>query len=317
MKPKPNADTQARVDATDQAGLAKAKADAAAVSLERWRAMAEGIGVDDVRFKFDQRGITITLRGTHNRRTVESEVVCPPGQPFPLYAAVSLSRFERAMQGGGKSVEDFAWHVAPELSKPAHFKMLDDEQHARDGTAYPPEPDCPGVIASIDLKPPERLPMTVEDIGDDKIKIGPTPGTELDDRVPQPTPEKAAEMRDLFYNLEREPAPRERLLAPETREPVDPIAAEAQRMLEGMGRGHVEAHDKAKRAEEIAARSNPIDIHKPPPAGAGARRPLSLPLCKQCKAQPVYQLGAEFCGGACAKQWHMATTAAARGIKLP
>jgi len=65
-------------------------------------------------------------------------------------------------------------------------------------------------------------------------------------------------------------------------------------------------HDKATAAEiaKRAAYSQHGDIRKPAPAGAGKRKPLGLPLCKQCETQPVYQATAEFCGSACARQWH-------------
>jgi len=68
-------------------------------------------------------------------------------------------------------------------------------------------------------------------------------------------------------------------------------------------RGFATIPGKEQQAAEIAKRAKPVDIHKAPPAGAGQRRPLSVPLCKQCKAQPVYQPTAEFCGAACAKAW--------------
>jgi hypothetical protein len=68
----------------------------------------------------------------------------------------------------------------------------------------------------------------------------------------------------------------------------------------------IEADGKARAAEiaKRAAHSQHGDIRKPAPAGAGKRKPLSLPLCKQCEAQPVYQPNAEFCGSACARRWH-------------
>jgi len=61
----------------------------------------------------------------------------------------------------------------------------------------------------------------------------------------------------------------------------------------------------AMKAAEIAKRSSPVNIHKPPPAGAGQRRPLALPLCKQCKAQPVYNASADVCSAECAKPYYM------------
>lgn len=58
----------------------------------------------------------------------------------------------------------------------------------------------------------------------------------------------------------------------------------------------------------LEAAKNPVAVSK--------RKPLNMPMCKQCKNQPVYNVSAEFCGGECAKQWHIAATAKARGVKL-
>lgn len=37
--------------------------------------------------------------------------------------------------------------------------------------------------------------------------------------------------------------------------------------------------------------------------GVGKRKPLSLPMCKNCKEQPIAYLGGEFCGSECAQAW--------------
>lgn len=216
MKPKPNPDTQARVDATDQARLAKAKADAAELTLDRWLAMARNVGVTSVRFNVNNEGITIRLKGHVDRRNVSLDQLCPHGQPLSLYASLAVSRFEQSMSSRG----------------------------------------------GYDAPLPDEIAATVE----------------LDDRVPQ-----------------------------------QPVDDEARSLLSAA----TTERERARQAAEIARRSNPINIHKPPPAGAGERRPLSLPLCKQCESQPVYQQDAEFCGGSCAKQWHVASVAAMRGVKLP
>ena len=63
--------------------------------------------------------------------------------------------------------------------------------------------------------------------------------------------------------------------------------------------------DAELRAKAIAARAG--NTSKPPAAGAGQRKPLALPLCKECKSQPVYKPAAEFCGAECAKDWHVRT----------
>ena len=46
-------------------------------------------------------------------------------------------------------------------------------------------------------------------------------------------------------------------------------------------------------------------LNKKAAAEAAKRKPLKLPLCKQCKAQPVQNAGDEFCGYFCARDWHV------------
>lgn len=84
-----------------------------------------------------------------------------------------------------------------------------------------------------------------------------------------------------------------------------PFVLHAVAALEAFRSGTVEA------PAAPAKRPNPTSIHKDPPQGAGARKALGLPLCKQCEAQPVYQLHAEFCGAECAKAWFTANAASA------
>lgn len=38
---------------------------------------------------------------------------------------------------------------------------------------------------------------------------------------------------------------------------------------------------------------------------AAKRKPLKLPLCRQCRAQPVQTASDEFCGHFCARDWHV------------
>jgi hypothetical protein len=216
MKPKPNPDTQAAVDAADLAGIAKAKADAAELTLDRWHTMLTTAGVADTRFEVRTDGIKITLRGIVGRRSVAVDVLAPKGQPFPLYCMIALHDFE---QGTDKRSPEFVESAT-----------------------------TPGVeVARVaDMSRPDFMPAA------DKIVARPTKCA----HDPADVPSKPAE-------------------------------------------------ELAARAADIAKRSSPIDIAKPPPAGAGKRRPLSLPLCKQCNAQPVYQPHAEFCGAECSKAWHM------------
>lgn len=224
MKPKPNPDTQARVDATDQAALAKMKADTAELTLAHWRAMCENAGVRDVRFAFDDKGgIRIVLRGVRNRRTVEIDQTCPAGQPFPLHAVLALHAFDNEITPD-----------APYLGTP----------HTMVGEGTPEAHATPPVLEV------------------ERTATGEIDHVSIEGRVE--VPEKCA-------------------------------------------------HDPADRAAEIAKRARPVDIYKPPPAGAGQRRPLSLPLCKVCKAQPVYNASAEFCGAECARKFY--TDKAAQAVK--
>ena len=124
----------------------------------------------------------------------------------------------------------------------------------------------------------------------DHIKIE----THLDDRVPQD-------------------------VTPEERQAFDK-AVDEHRAAGGYEGEWDRAQQRARAAKAAELATQPVkhgNITKPAPAGAGQRKPLSLPLCKQCKAQPVYTEGAEFCGGACAKQWHMNSVAQTQGVKLP
>jgi hypothetical protein len=434
LKPKPNPATQARIDAADQAAIAKAKADTAELSLAHWHAMLINAGVTRVHIVVDAGGTKITLRGSRERRFVESVTECPKGQPFPLYCMIALREFEqghaaidavvpppaererlvqlddqgepkrvfeyeRTMPGMIDHVEiDCAVDMTPgtelddRVPQPAqavaeYLKGQDEvppepikpqpaerqeiaelnrnlEERISRGVAFvkapqPTQPvdafvdECqkfvptedapqpaqavdvtsPARIASGELAPDpknetfeeyqsrvadeqrapgyppmleaeravrlacayateaagialERLPMTVEDNGDGTINIGPAPGTELDDRVPQPA-QAVAEYLKGQDEVPPEIQPAGRCVVPQ------PVAS------------------KAQQAAEIAKRSRPIDIHKPPPAGAGQRRPLSLPLCKVCKAQPVYTQAAEVCGAECAKKFYTAKARAA------
>jgi hypothetical protein len=186
MQPKPNPNTQARLDAADTAALAKQRADSAELTLARYHAQATAAGVQSIRFEVEPDGIVVVLRGMIERRTVSVELLAPHGQPFVLYAVAALDSFVR-----GQSTRT--------------------------------------------------------------IKL--TPNTPPDVPLPEP-----GTLADVFAK---------------------------------------------EQAAEIAKRASQVNITKPSPAGAGQRKPLSLPLCKQCEAQPVYKPGAEFCGGECAKTWHM------------
>ena len=48
----------------------------------------------------------------------------------------------------------------------------------------------------------------------------------------------------------------------------------------------------------------------------GAKPPGAAGMCVQCEVQPTQHPGSQFCGGACAKQWHMNKIAKQRGINL-
>lgn len=149
------------------------------------------------------------------------------------------------------------------------------EQGVSPATGAPPVPDVP--------------PMHVEDVVD--IAAETLPAKERIVRVD-------AEGNELeSYEYERTTP----IAFTVTEEPVDPAALEGQTVLDAMP----PEMRKAAKAAAIAKRARPVDIHKPPPAGAGERRPLSLPLCKVCKTQPVYNPSAEFCGAECARRHFM------------
>lgn len=105
--------------------------------------------------------------------------------------------------------------------------------------------------------------------------------------------------------------------------PVDVNALEGLRApitdvgVEQPGYTAAVARQAAARATELARAAVHVDTTKAPAAGAGQRKGLGLPLCKQCEAQPVYQPGAEFCGGSCAKQFFTNAAAARKGIRVP
>lgn len=229
MQPKPNPNTQARVDATDVAAVAKAKADAAEMTLAHWRALCSNAGVLDVRLNLRDGEQTIELRGMRERRSVIVEQPIPKGQPFPLYAVIALHAFEQGLN-------------PKRIAEPVFETTRTAEGHVEH--------------VAIEMTLPEKCAHDPADaIGEFVADITPTtPGV-------QPMP------------------------------PITP----------------------ADLAAKIAKRSSPVDIYKPPAAGAGQRRPLSLPLCKVCEAQPVYNPSAEFCGAECARKFY--TDKATRAVK--
>jgi len=282
MKPQPNPKTQERVDSTDLAALAKLKADTAEITLAHWHAMVTNAGVRDVRFELDHDGITIVLKGSRERRTVESTTLCPKGQPFPLYAMLALKSFEQGVSpatgSAGSNVESVAL------------------QAIADAVAEPePVEDVP--------------PMHVEDVVDIAAETLPEPCQH--ESVSRHFGEDGRGQY-VYWKCDRCGLIMPAMHAGDvvdiaadaftgTEEPVDPAALEGQTVLDAMP----PEMRKAAKAKAIAKRARPVDIHKPPPAGAGERRPLSLPLCKVCKTQPVYNPSAEFCGAECARRHFM------------
>ena len=101
MKPQPGS-KPSPVTPEQAAALAKAKADTAEITLDRYRAMCTTAGVVEVRLIVERDGLTITLRGHHKDRHVAVDVKCPWGHPFPLYAMRALEEFKT---GRGKPDE--------------------------------------------------------------------------------------------------------------------------------------------------------------------------------------------------------------------
>jgi len=100
MQPKRNEATQARVDAADTAGIAKAKAQTAEMTLVSFHALCTAAGVQEIAL----RNRTIRLRGHLDGRNVFVEKIVPEGEPMPLYAMMAYYQFAAGM--GSMQIED-------------------------------------------------------------------------------------------------------------------------------------------------------------------------------------------------------------------
>lgn len=286
------------------AAIAKAKADATEMTLDRYRALCANAGVLEVRLSIERDGIVTTLRGVHKQRHIAVDVKCPKGHPFPLYAMRALEEFRL---GRGEDVP----HLPPDVPK------VEESPPANLDTATPEELDAIGGLLGVergDGEDDDSYRRALRREVRFASSLGPKQPYADDTEPPPPdtepgslAPDNAADEGETVEEFARK-------VAPETTKPASlgtpPVVAAAQAAVEQA------RLDNAARAAEIAKRSKPVNIHKPPPAGAGTRKPLGLPLCKMCKAQPVYNAAAEFCGGECAKRWHMKAAADARGVKL-
>lgn len=109
--------------------------------------------------------------------------------------------------------------------------------------------------------------------------------------------------------------------ARKTEPPADPVPPNI-RHAHGDGGGHGSVTTKTTPNAPTAFKQHTSMIKKQDGTPqhrhvAGAKPPGAAGMCEQCKVQPVQHPGSKFCGGNCAKQWHMNKIAKQQGINLP
>lgn len=293
--------------------IAENKARSTEMSLSHYLTRATQAGVRDVRFKFDVDGAqVILLRGTFKRRNVIVEEKCPPGQPFVFHAMMALAQFQRGMNvedDPGDLVEMRAAEVVDAINTVEPYAVPEtppgteefkndrneaaDELFAKLTAAGLPGEEVARLCATYGI--PARVVSSEQVMnGERGVFLG-----EHEEAVRNAEAAARARIAELEAQIEEQAKIAAMPASP------NPHASPNKQEI---------AADLKNRGDQWVKHGN---IRKPPPAGAGFRKPLSLPLCEQCKTQPVYAVGAKFCGGACAKQWHMNKIAKQNGVKLP
>jgi len=264
------------------------------LTLVKYHAMCTAAGVTAISITVKPEGIGITLIGLiDGKRTVVADQLLPHGGPFDLVAMLVLQEFRQGVEGGVPAPRPTpAEPGCPGLVEHPLFPTVGPRAVAPLPT---PAPEAPTIDTPTALKPDGKIltEAQAEELVQRWKQEFPAVAQALGTRLEGPVEDIVAVIKSTGFDPN---AP-----IPETN-PTDVIARAASSARE--------------RAALIAGCSRESG-GEPPKHGEGHRRPLSLPLCTQCGAQPVSSGASKFCGAACERRSFLVAATARQGVKLP